>query len=312
LLVVLLLISPVLYLLFWPVVGRPAETEPTGPRISNRWLVLSFSAFLLLAFAPLVELTQIQTAVVNARLFLASHYINTVFAYGSKANRVTTQLDKVQSIVEFSQKNHLDTDLRLTERLQSQVERGLDQKHIAEAARPAAWRTVVSLAKYNTFEAAPSRTLALGPQSGAGDAQHYLRNTDSRGVTRIVGHDTNLLMVGSGIFTVGKTPTVFTGVNFIGIARVGVPLLIEGSTTNTLVENSRLIYVTQPLDYAIWSNVQFESSVIVYLGGPVFMENVIFKNCTLQFRPGAATDELSQAIRKANGKALTYANPGTG
>ncbi len=128
---------------------------------------------------------------------------------------------------------------------------------------------------------------------------------------RIVGRDSTLFFGPTGALVVGDAPIAFSGVNFTASWKQVTPLIIRGKPINTLVENAKLDNVTQPIENVIWMNVDFVNSVVAYSGGPVFLENVRFKDCTFQFRPGPSAAELKDRITKADGGPITYAYSGS-
>jgi hypothetical protein len=56
----------------------------------------------------------------------------------------------------------------------------------------------------------------------------------------------------------------------------------------------------QKLDGAYWRNFVFEKTTIIYNGGPMALENVIFINCTFQMNQTPQTDKLSNTLLADN------------
>lgn len=310
LVIVLAAISPLVYVFLHPFHFRSEGKQLAHVGVPKRWLVAFLVAVPILAFGPLLELSQIQTAVVNARLFWATLSVGGVYAYSPAPGRIIKQLNNVQSIVEFTQKHKVDADPTLTRRLQSQIEQNVTEKKFPQSAKLSAWEAIISLATYNNFEQLPGQNVSIGGGETTIDPKSIQLGSDPSQVLHIIGNDSTLLFGPLGSFGVGTRPIVFSGINFIGSSNESSPLGIEGTTTNTLVQNAKLQNVVQPIDLVIWVNVEFENSTVVYHGKAVFLKNVRFKNCQFQFDPHADTSELQLRIANANGGPVTYVNPG--
>jgi hypothetical protein len=311
---VLLLISLVSYRFFWPMSRRLIVGQGLQPRISNRYPVLFLVAGLTLSFAPLIQSYQIQTMVVNARLSLASFFVARVFASNSSEDRVIKQLNSVQNVMYFSEKNGIDADTAITERLQKQIATAVTGKNLSEATKLKAWSTLVGLATFNEFGSQNLQPLPVRDSANFDEVMDQLSHLDvSRGL-RIYGQSQGSeLVLGSGLGLLWDTnrPLVVENVRVVGNPTDKSFIGTTSNQTKALVRNSKIENVAQQLDNVIWTNVEFVNSLILYSDGPVFLRNVKFINCQFFFpRKSGNSSDLLNLIKESDSRPVTFASAG--
>lgn len=111
---------------------------------------------------------------------------------------------------------------------------------------------------------------------------------------------------GKALFT-ATIPLTLGQFSVVDPARQGIALVLVPSDFhgNVLVYEVRLIGLTQDLTKVKWLNVEFVNSTIKYNGGPLYLENVTFQSCKLNFGTDENSKKALAVILKAHGNPVT-------
>jgi hypothetical protein len=311
-----LLLASLLSYRFWPRNQRWIAKKEIQPRVSKGQVVLFFVAWSILCFAPLVRSDRIQASVVDARLSIASFFVERVFASNSSEDRVVKQLDKIQNAMYVRAKHGIDADPLITEKLQRQIATGMREKPLSESTKRKAWSALVALDTFNKFGNEQLQTFPVKGSMSSDELMDRLGHLNLTLGLRIYGDPPGsaVLLPGDGemgLLWASASPLVVEDLHVVGRTTNSAFLMLWRNETRALVRNSKIENVMQTLDGTIWDNVEFVNSFITtYSAGAIYLKNVTFTNCKFFFPNPHNSSDLDQLIKQAGSSSVTYANPG--
>ena len=229
-------------------------------------------ALMLTAVAGKMNVTKLQTAMVNLKLDFLTAQLDVVSAANIPDSKLRDRFEAIQLAVNSIPPGVTVKPANLY-RTQTAILGALKARPVSEQTKEAGWSAAVDL---DLFAA---KRLA-GPRIESAPTQYPINSPlfiKDKNVTFVGGPSAFLL--GASIVVEQSTMT-FEKLDFIGNG-ASEAIVVVGDTSHVLVQDAIVKNVPQRIDRIVWNEVRFENVSLEYGGGPIRMQKVTFKNCNV-------------------------------
>lgn len=270
-------------------------------------------ACLILLIAPRLSVSQVQAAIVNQRLERAALSIEPGKAPALSSNQLKTRFQQIASIANTSTQYKIPANPDLVKKVKNNLEETLKSvnpsREDVRRTGVAAFVALVAYARANNVLLAVNVPTILLPHGETGNSmisQVPLKN----GAAWWQGSAQGSTIIGmpepssEPVFPVSHSSVVFNAVNFNGF---GMRRAFVGTDNESqvVIVNATIEGATQKLDAIVWLNIKFKNSQIIYNGGPLYLGDVTFENCQLQFGSDTESQKVLAQIKEIGKQPVT-------
>lgn len=281
-------------------------------RLSPLRRYAGIAALIVLVSAPRISVSTVQAAIVNRQLEKAASSIEAEKVSGLPASDLKARFERVESIADSSIRYKIPANPNIVKKVENNLVQTLKSVNAASEVHKsgvAAFVALVAYAHYNDVRVLmnlPTISLGHGQTGNMLISQVPLKNGaawwqgSSEGNTIIPIPS----LPSEPVFPVSHSKVVFNAVNFAGFGS-GRPFITTDDQSEVVVMNATISGTRQKLDSIVWLNVVFQSSLIIYDGGPLYLGDVTFQNCDFQFGNDPESQKVLAQIKQAQDKPVT-------
>jgi|SRR5580692_11656 hypothetical protein len=284
---------------------------PANYRLSPLFRYAGIAALIILLGAPKISVSSVQAAIVNRQLEKAASSIEGNKVSGFAFNDLTARFKNIESIANASIRYKIPANPRIVEKVEKTLQQTLKSANTDEAQRSgvAAFVALVAYARYNELLVVTRLPTILVPH---GETGNYLISKvplqggavwwqgSSEGSTVIPVPSS----ASDPVFPVSRSKVVFNEINFAGFGPKR-PFIATDNQSEVVVMNATISEARQKLDSIVWLRIVFQSSVIIYNGGPLYLGDVSFRDCDFQFGNDPESQKVLAQIKQAEDKPVT-------
>jgi hypothetical protein len=257
--------------------------EPTSKRFGLRLAWAGVLAAAFVGYSYIKGIPKMQAAIIDLRLERLTTPLPTVYAaFRPPDQLVQTRVQTINSIVETSSRNQIPVDPALLTKARTQLSNELRAPAVSFQTKQAAWAAAIDLQALAFMRLAEiGRMTTLDPREILRGPTYFINSVVSiDGKAIYTKGDHSVFNVGTGgQFVIHQSDVMFDSIDFVSSSPQ--ELLVVDDRSDVLVRDSVITNVSQDLDRVTWSDVRFESSTILYRGGPLRLRNVVFRDCDL-------------------------------